>query len=62
MTNAENVTGAKKKRVAFILVDGLADVSIPSLGFRTPVQAASTPNFDAVARAGVNGLMDPVEA
>ncbi|KAG6541510.1 hypothetical protein Mapa_017107 [Marchantia paleacea] len=61
MTNAENVTGAKKKRVAFILVDGLADVSIPSLGFRTPVQAASTPNFDAVARAGVNGLMDPVE-
>ncbi|CAM6097656.1 unnamed protein product [Calypogeia fissa] len=60
MANAENDSGPEK-RVVLVLVDGLADVSIPSLGFRTPVQAASTPNMDAIASAGVNGLMDPVE-
>ncbi|KAH9314668.1 hypothetical protein KI387_023295, partial [Taxus chinensis] len=50
-----------KRRVAFILVDGVGDVSIPSLGFLTPLQAAHTPNLDAMACAGVSGLMDPVE-
>ncbi|KAL3696435.1 hypothetical protein R1sor_010511 [Riccia sorocarpa] len=61
MTNAEKENTVRRKRVAFILVDGLADVSIPSLGFRTPVQVATTPNMDTMARAGVSGLMDPVE-
>ena len=48
-------------RIAFVLIDGIGDVSIPSLGNRTPLQAARTPNLDAIASAGVNGLMDPVE-
>jgi 2,3-bisphosphoglycerate-independent phosphoglycerate mutase len=47
--------------VAFVLVDGLGDVGIPSLGYRSPVEAAITPNLDAIASGGVNGLMDPVE-
>lgn len=51
----------QRRRVAFVLVDGLGDVSIPSLGFQTPLQAARTPNLDAIACAGINGLMDPVE-
>lgn len=50
-----------KKRVAFVLVDGLGDVSIPMFGLKTPLQAAKIPNLDAIASAGVNGLMDPVE-
>ncbi|KAJ7517027.1 hypothetical protein O6H91_21G009000 [Diphasiastrum complanatum] len=50
-----------KSRVALVLIDGLGDVSIPSLGGLTPVAAAATPNLDALAHAGVNGLMDPVE-
>lgn len=50
-----------KSRVAFILVDGLGDVAIPSLGFKSPVEAAKTPNLDALASGGVSGLMDPVE-
>ncbi|AEE82761.1 Cofactor-independent phosphoglycerate mutase [Arabidopsis thaliana] len=50
-----------QKRVAFILIDGLGDVSIPRLGYKTPLQAAEIPNLDAIASAGINGLMDPVE-
>ncbi|MBA0848642.1 hypothetical protein Goshw_005000 [Gossypium schwendimanii] len=50
-----------KRRVAFVLIDGLGDVSIPRFGNKTPLQAADVPNLDAIASAGVNGLMDPVE-
>ncbi|CAI5493393.1 unnamed protein product [Closterium sp. Naga37s-1] len=53
----QNVT----TRVAFVLIDGIGDVAVPSLGGLTPLEAAHTPNLDAIAAAGVNGLMDPVE-
>lgn len=53
--------GEAKKRVAFVLIDGLGDVSIPKLGYKTPLQVANIPNLDAIASAGINGLMDPVE-
>lgn len=52
---------ARRSRVAFVLVDGIGDVSIPSLRGRTPLEAAAAPGLDAVAAAGVAGLMDPVE-
>jgi hypothetical protein len=55
---AEN--GATAARVVLLLVDGLGDVSVPSLGFRTPLQATPTPTLDALAAAGVCGLLDPV--
>eukprot|EP00899_Mesostigma_viride_P027477 jgi/Mesvir1/7914/Mv26581-RA.4 len=51
----------ERHRVVFVLVDGIGDVAIPSLGFRTPLQATELPFFDAIAAAGLNGLMDPVE-
>ncbi|CAH9080590.1 unnamed protein product [Cuscuta epithymum] len=51
-----------KKRVAFVLIDGLGDVSLPRFGYQTPLEAAKIPNLDTIASAGVNGLMDPVEA
>lgn len=51
-----------KRRVAFVLIDGLGDVSLPRFQYRTPLQVADTPNLNAIASAGVNGLMDPVEA
>ncbi|KAJ7942384.1 2,3-bisphosphoglycerate-independent phosphoglycerate mutase [Quillaja saponaria] len=50
-----------KRRVAFVLIDGLGDVSLPRFGYKTPLQAAKVPNLDVIASAGVNGLMDPVE-
>ncbi|KAK9817062.1 hypothetical protein WJX72_008993 [[Myrmecia] bisecta] len=49
------------ERIAFVLVDGIGDVSIPDLGNLTPLQAADTPTMDAMAAAGLTGLMDPVE-
>lgn len=51
-----------KRRVAFVLIDGLGDVSLPRFGYKTPLEVAKVPNLDAIASAGVNGLMDPVEA
>ncbi|MFS7955915.1 putative phosphoglycerate mutase (2,3-diphosphoglycerate-independent) [Helianthus anomalus] len=57
MVNSET----PRKRVAFVLIDGLGDVSIPRFGYKTPLEAAKVPNLDAIASAGVNGLMDPVE-
>ncbi|WOL05649.1 hypothetical protein Cni_G14378 [Canna indica] len=55
----ENTT---KRRVAFILIDGIGDVCLPRLNYKTPLQVANTPNLDAIALSGINGLMDPVEA
>ncbi|CAM0147670.1 unnamed protein product [Urochloa decumbens] len=60
MAGAEG-RGPRRSRVAFVLVDGIGDVAIPSLGGRTPLEAARAPGLDAVAAAGVAGLMDPVE-
>ncbi|TKY50064.1 2,3-bisphosphoglycerate-independent phosphoglycerate mutase 1 [Spatholobus suberectus] len=39
----------------------LANVSLSRLGYKTPLQAAKVPNYEAIASVGVNGLMDPVE-
>ncbi|KAI8534320.1 hypothetical protein RHMOL_Rhmol10G0081200 [Rhododendron molle] len=58
MVNSEET----KRRVAFVLIDGLGDVSLPRFGYKTPLEVAKVPNLDAIASAGVNGLMDPVEA
>lgn len=43
-----------------ILADGAADEPIPSLGDRTPLQAAHKPNIDRLAREGVNGRLATV--
>ena len=39
-----------RQKVVFVMIDGLADVSIPRLGHKTPLQAASNPTMDAIAR------------
>ena len=39
------------ERVAFVLIDGVGDVTVPALGGRTPLQAAALPHLDAVAGA-----------
>ncbi|KAH6814374.1 Cofactor-independent phosphoglycerate mutase [Perilla frutescens var. frutescens] len=58
MVNSEG----PKRRVAFVLIDGVGDISLPRFGYKTPLQVANVPNLDAIASAGINGLMDPVEA
>jgi len=48
-------------KIAFILIDGIGDINVPVLGNMTPLMAADTPTLDAIAGAGLNGLLDPVE-
>ena len=43
----------------FLLLDGLGDRAHPELQGQTPLQAASTPNLDRIARLGSNGLFHP---
>ena len=50
--------GYDKNKVILLLCDGLGDR--PSLGGKTPLQAADTPNIDEISKAGINGLMDGI--
>ncbi len=43
-----------------ILGDGMADEPIPSLGGKTPLQAAEKPELDWLAAHGRNGLLDTI--
>ena len=47
-------------KYALIIPDGCADEPQPSLGGRTPLQAARTPHMDEIARLGETGLADHV--
>ncbi len=50
---------ANSNRKAVILIgDGMGDRPCPELGGKTPLEAANTPNLDAMASKGINGLMD----
>src|SRR6516225_8312494 len=53
---------AATSRVKYVIVipDGCADEAQESLGGRTPLQAARTPNMDRIARLGVVGRADNV--
>ncbi len=48
------------KKALVIIQDGVGDRPIESLGARTPLEAAQTPNFDKLADTGICGLMDPL--
>ncbi|GLI58706.1 hypothetical protein VaNZ11_000457 [Volvox africanus] len=52
---------ADQARVVFLLVDGIGDVSVPEFEERTPLEVAHIPHLDALAAAGLTGLLDPVE-
>ena len=43
-------------KTILILLDGLGDRSYASLNYRTPLEAARTPNLDRLATLGSNGL------
>ncbi|MEM7049944.1 MAG: 2,3-bisphosphoglycerate-independent phosphoglycerate mutase [Acidobacteriota bacterium] len=43
-----------------LIIDGMADRPVRSLGGRTPLQAAETPTLDRLAREGRCGLADPI--
>ncbi len=43
------------KKVGYILLDGCSDRPVPALNYSTPLEVASTPNLDAIARKGRMG-------
>ncbi|HYE03169.1 MAG TPA: cofactor-independent phosphoglycerate mutase [Phycisphaerales bacterium] len=43
-------------KYAIIIADGAADLPVPALGGRTPLEAARTPSLDALARRGTQGV------
>ena len=43
-----------------VIIDGMTDRPVRSLGMRTPLQAANTPTLDRLAREGRSGLADPI--
>jgi 2,3-bisphosphoglycerate-independent phosphoglycerate mutase len=47
-------------KYAIIIPDGAADEPLAELGGKTPLQAARTPNMDAVAKLGRQGLVSTV--
>jgi 2,3-bisphosphoglycerate-independent phosphoglycerate mutase len=48
------------KKIMLVLLDGAADRQQAALDGRTPLEAANTPNLDALASAGANGRMHPI--
>ncbi|MCP4042757.1 MAG: 2,3-bisphosphoglycerate-independent phosphoglycerate mutase [Gammaproteobacteria bacterium] len=51
---------AQKNKGLIVILDGLGDLAIASLGGLTPLEAAVTPNLDRLAAAGVCGMTDPL--
>src|SRR5262245_37514610 len=49
-------------KYAIVIPDGCADEVQESLGSRTPLQAARTPNMDRIAQLGVVGRSNNVPA
>src|SRR6266481_4034968 len=47
-------------KLALVVLDGLGDIAIGGLDSATPLEAAATPNLDALARTGAQGRMTPV--
>src|SRR5439155_20721863 len=46
-----------KKKILYVILDGLGDEPHPDHDGRTPLQAAKTPNLDSLARRGRNGIV-----
>ncbi|MFV1950827.1 MAG: phosphoglycerate mutase [Nitrospinota bacterium] len=47
-------------KILLLILDGLSDKPSEELKYRTPLEAAYTPNLDKLASRGINGLMDPI--
>src|SRR5215467_8810328 len=47
-------------KLALVVLDGLGDIATPEQGTLTPLEAAVTPNLDALAKLSAQGRMIPV--
>src|SRR5262245_62844829 len=49
-----------KAKLALVVLDGLGDVATREQGYVTPLEAARTPNLDALAKDSAQGRLIPV--
>ncbi len=49
-----------KTKMVLLVLDGLGDLATREQGYLTPLEAAATPNLDALAKDGAQGRMLPV--
>jgi 2,3-bisphosphoglycerate-independent phosphoglycerate mutase len=54
------LTLKNKAKLVLLVMDGLGDLAIKSQGYLTPLEAAKTPNLDALAKDAAQGRMIPV--
>src|SRR5688572_8668497 len=47
-------------KLALVVLDGVGDVATRDQGYLTPLEAAATPNLDAVSKGSAQGRMTPV--
>ena len=47
-------------KTALVVLDGLGDIATKGTGYRTPLEAARTPNLDTLAKRSALGRMTPV--
>jgi 2,3-bisphosphoglycerate-independent phosphoglycerate mutase len=48
-------------KLIFVAIDGMGDLPIASLGNKTPLEAAETPNLDSLLKRGKTGMMYTVK-
>ncbi len=51
---------AEGGRIVLVVLDGVGDIRAEEFGWRTPLEAARTPNLDSLARRSVTGRLVPV--
>jgi 2,3-bisphosphoglycerate-independent phosphoglycerate mutase len=56
----KNLTVPNDSKLALVVLDGLGDIATEETGFRTPLEAARTPNLDAMAKHSAFGRLTPV--
>ncbi len=49
-----------KAKVVMLVMDGIGDLAVKERGYLTPLEAASTPNMDALCKDAAQGRMIPV--
>ncbi|HWH71418.1 MAG TPA: hypothetical protein VNT26_18730, partial [Candidatus Sulfotelmatobacter sp.] len=47
-------------KLALVVMDGLGDIATREQGYMTPLEAAKTPNLDALSKDSAQGRMTPI--
>ena len=49
-----------RNKIALVVMDGVGDIAVKERGYLTPLEAAKTPNLDALCKDSAQGRMIPV--